>query len=70
MNDLGKMLVIIGVLFVIAGVVLWSGVGRGWIGRLPGDIRISKGNFTFYFPVVTCIVLSILLTLIMRIFRK
>lgn len=70
MNDLGKMLVIIGVVCVIAGVILWSGVGRGWIGRLPGDIRVSKGNFTFYFPVVTCILLSILLTILMRIFRK
>ena len=70
MNDLGKMLVIVGVLFVIVGALLWSGLGRSWLGRLPGDIHITKGNFTFYFPVVTCIVLSILLTIILRIFRR
>lgn len=70
MNDLGKMLVVVGVVLVIIGVILWSGFGRSWLGRLPGDIHVTKGNFTFYFPVVTCILLSILLTIIMRLFRK
>lgn len=70
MNDLGKMLVVLGVIIVIAGVVLWSGVGRNWLGKLPGDIRVSRGNFTFYFPVVTCILASIILTILMRIIRK
>jgi hypothetical protein len=40
------------------------------LGRLPGDIRIERGNSTFYFPIVTCIVISILLSLIMSIFRR
>ena len=70
MNDLGKMLVVFGIMLVIVGVVLWSGISRGWLGRLPGDIRMTKGNFTFYFPLVTCILVSIILTIIMRIFRK
>jgi hypothetical protein len=70
MNDMGKMLVVFGIMLVIVGVVLWSGIGRGWLGRLPGDIRMTRGNFTFYFPFVTCILVSIILTLLMRIFRK
>ncbi|HWF19519.1 MAG TPA: DUF2905 domain-containing protein [Verrucomicrobiae bacterium] len=70
MNDLGKMLVVFGSVIVVIGVILWSGFGRGWFGRLPGDIHVQKGNFTFYFPVVTCILLSIILTIVMRIFRK
>lgn len=70
MNDLGKMLVVAGLVFVVIGAILWSGFGRGWLGRLPGDIQVSKGNFTFYFPIVTCILLSAVLTLIMWLFRK
>jgi hypothetical protein len=70
MNDIGKLLVIVGVVLVAAGGLIWSGVGRGWIGRLPGDIHYTKGNFGFYFPVVTCLLLSIVLTLILRLFRK
>ncbi|MDB6021972.1 MAG: hypothetical protein JWQ04_1829 [Pedosphaera sp.] len=64
------MLVVVGVAFVVIGAILWSGFGRGWLGRLPGDIQVSKGNFTFYFPIVTCILLSAVLTLIMWLFRK
>lgn len=56
---MGKMFIIIGVVFIIIG-ILWT-----FIGRLPGDITINKGNFTFHFPIVTSIVVSIILTLIM-----
>lgn len=70
MNGLGKMLVILGVVLVAVGGLIWSGAGKGWIGRLPGDIHYTKGNFSFYFPVVTCLLLSIVLTLILRLFRK
>jgi uncharacterized protein YybS (DUF2232 family) len=70
MNEMGKFLVVIGLLITFAGALLWSGVGRGWLGRLPGDINYSKGNFHFYFPVVTCLILSALLTLILWLFRK
>lgn len=70
MNELGKMLVVFGAVLVVVGLILWSGFGRGWFGRLPGDIHVHRGNFTFYFPVVTCILLSIILTIIMRIFRR
>ena len=70
MNDLGKLLVFAGVALVIIGAILWLGFGRGWLGRLPGDIHYTKGNFSFYFPVVTCLVLSIIITIILRLFKK
>jgi len=70
MSDLGKILVFAGAALVIIGAILWSGFGRSWLGRLPGDIHYTKGNFSFYFPVVTCLVLSILITVILRLFKK
>jgi hypothetical protein len=70
MNDLGKMLVIVGVTLAVVGVLLWSGFGKGWLGRLPGDINYSRGNFSFHFPLVTCVLLSLLLTLIFWLFRR
>jgi membrane protein implicated in regulation of membrane protease activity len=69
-NELGKFLVIAGLLLAAVGALLWSGIGRGWIGRLPGDISYSRGNFHFYFPVVTCLLLSVILTLLLWLFRK
>jgi hypothetical protein len=70
MNDLGKLLVITGLMLVVAGVAVWSGVGRNWLGRLPGDIHYTRGNFSFRFPVVTCVLLSVVVTILLRIFRK
>lgn len=70
MNDLGKLLVIAGLTVAVIGLVLWSGFGRGWLGRLPGDINYRRENFSFRFPIVTCILVSIVLTLLLRLFRK
>ena len=70
MNDLGKMLVVGGVFMTVVGVVLWSGVGKGWLGRLPGDINYTRGDFSVHFPVVTCLIVSATLTLLMWLFRK
>ena len=70
MNELGKMLFIFGVVIALAGLMLWPGVGKGWLGRLPGDIHYSRGNFTFYFPLATCILASLLLTFLLWLFRK
>ena len=69
-NELGKFLVISGLLLAAVGALLWSGLGRGWLGRLPGDINYSKGNFSLHFPIVTCLLLSVILTLLMWLFRK
>jgi uncharacterized protein HemY len=70
MNDLGKFLVIAGLLIAAVGALMWSGFGRGWLGRLPGDINYSRENFSFHFPVVTCLIVSVVLTLLFWLFKK
>src|SRR5260370_41978642 len=73
MRELGKLVLIIGVLTTFVGLVMWSGFAPKWLGRLPGEIRIERGNSSFYFPIVTCIVLSIVLSLLLSllsIFRR
>ena len=69
-RDLGKLLMIFGGLILLIGVGLWTGLAPRWLGRLPGDVRIERDNFGLYFPIVTCVVISILLTLILAIFRR
>ena len=68
MRDFGKLIVIIGVIMTVVGVVIWGGFLPKWLGRLPGDIRIERQGSAFYFPVVTCIVLSIVLSLLLSLF--
>ena len=68
MQSMGKMLIILGIIIILVGAGLMFGSRLG-IGRLPGDIFVRRGNFTFYFPLVTSIVLSILLTVLFNIFR-
>ena len=70
MSEIGKLLVILGVIIVTVGALLWSGIGTGPLGKLPGDIRIQRGGSGFYFPIVTCIIISIVLTVIMSFFRR
>ena len=71
MNQLGKILIIAGIILVIAGVIIYFAGNRlTWIGHLPGDIRIEKENFRFYFPVTTMIILSIVASLIIWLIRK
>ena len=74
MTELGKILLALGaVMVILGGVLLLVGNLSGkvpWLGRLPGDIYIQRGNWTFYFPVVTCIVLSIILTLLFSLFGR
>jgi hypothetical protein len=73
MRELGKFVAIIGVIATLVGLVMWSGFAPKWLGRLPGDIRIEREHSTFYFPIVSCIILSIALSLllsILSIFRR
>ncbi len=70
MSDLGRFLIVIGVILVIVGVVFLVAPKLPWLGRLPGDISIKRGNFSFYFPLGTCILISVILTLIMYLLRK
>jgi Protein of unknown function (DUF2905) len=67
--EIGKLLVILGVVLVGVGLLMWSGLG-GWMVKLPGDIRIERNHGGFYFPIVTCIVISIVLSLIFSLFRR
>ena len=68
MRELGKLVVIIGLVTTFVGLVMWSGLAPKWLGRLPGDIRIEREHSAFYFPIVTCIILSIVLSLLLSIF--
>jgi uncharacterized membrane protein YidH (DUF202 family) len=72
-RELGKFIVIVGVITTVVGLVMWSGLAPKWLGRLPGDIRIEREHSAFYFPIVTCIILSIVLSLLLSlisIFRR
>ena len=70
MNEFGKILVVIGLLIAGVGVLLWMGVGKSWLGRLPGDIHYTRGDFSFHFPIVTCLLVSAVLTLLYWLFKK
>jgi Protein of unknown function (DUF2905) len=70
MRDLGRILMLVGAVVVLLGLILWSGFAPKWLGRLPGDIRIEREHSAFYFPIVTCIIISIVLSLLMSIFRR
>ncbi|MEX2147974.1 MAG: DUF2905 domain-containing protein [Candidatus Rokuibacteriota bacterium] len=64
MSDLGRVLVVAGIVIAIVGVALLF-VGRiPWLGRLPGDIHIERGHWSFHFPIVTSLLISALLTLV------
>ncbi len=65
MSDVGKLLVIFGLLIVAVGILLMLVDRVPWVGRLPGDIHIERGNWTFYFPLGTSLLLSVVLTLIL-----
>jgi len=69
-RELGKFVVVTGVVITVVGLVMWSGFASKWLGRLPGDIRIEREHSAFYFPIVTCIILSIVLSLLLSIFRR
>jgi hypothetical protein len=67
---MGKFLVIVGIIIVLIGLGLHYGVRIPWIGKLPGDILIQRENFTFYFPLTTGILLSLIIIGILYIVRK
>ncbi|PYJ69348.1 MAG: DUF2905 domain-containing protein [Verrucomicrobia bacterium] len=68
MREIGKFIVIIGVITTVVGLLMWTGFAPKWLGRLPGDIRIEREHSAFYFPIVTCIILSIVLSLLLSVF--
>jgi hypothetical protein len=70
-SDTGKLLMLIGGFILAAGIFIYFFSDKmQWLGRLPGDIRIEKDNFRFYFPITTMILLSLLLSLIIQIIKR
>ena len=69
-SDVGRMLVVFGVLLALAGVVLMLAGRVPWLGRLPGDVHVQRGNWTFYFPLATSLLLSVVLTLVLWLVRR
>ena len=70
MQELGKTLFVIGLIITAAGFLLWKVGNKLPLGKLPGDIAIQKPNYSFYFPITTCIIISVVLTLIMWLLRR
>ncbi len=69
-EQIGKFLLIVGLVMAAAGVVLIFSDKIPWIGRLPGDLHIKKDNFSIYFPLTTSILISLLLSALFWLFRK
>jgi hypothetical protein len=69
-NDLGKSLIIAGLLLAGIGLLITLGGKFNFLGRLPGDIRITRENFTLFFPLGSCLLISLLLSLIFWLFRR
>lgn len=70
MQELGKIVCFIGAVLALAGFVLWKFGNKLPLGKLPGDIAIQKPGFTFYFPLTTCLLISIVLSLLLWLLRK
>ncbi len=70
MGDLGRLLMLVGIAFLVVGALVWSGVRIPWLGRLPGDFSVERENFRFYFPLVSRLLISIVLSLLLAIARR
>jgi len=70
MTSIAKTLILFGAILVILGLIFLIAPKIPYLGKLPGDIYIKKEKFTFYFPIATCLILSILISFILWIFRS
>ena len=70
MNELGRIVFVFGIIIAVVGLMMWSGVGRSWLGRLPGDIHVTGEKFSFHFPIVTCLLLSVVLSAVLWLIRR
>jgi len=70
MPGIGKMLIILGIILIIVGIGFLMGDKIPYIGKLPGDIMIKKERFSFYFPITTSIIISVILTILFSLFKK
>jgi len=70
MGDLGRLLIIFGIALIAVGMLLTLGGKVPWLGKLPGDIFYKSDHLTFYFPLATCIVVSVVVSLLLWLFRR
>ncbi|MGE5304756.1 MAG: DUF2905 domain-containing protein [Alphaproteobacteria bacterium] len=70
MNGLGKTLIYLGIFLVVVGLIFSLGGKLPWLGHLPGDIYIQRERFSFYFPLTTCLLISVIITLVLYLFRR
>ena len=68
-NSLGKVLILFGLTLVMIGLIFTLGGKLSWFGRLPGDIYVQKRNFTFFFPITTSIIISVILSIVLILLR-
>jgi hypothetical protein len=67
---MGRVLIVVGIALILMGLLMTIGNKLPWIGRLPGDILIKKKHFSFYLPLTSCIIVSVILTLLLYIFKR
>jgi hypothetical protein len=70
LSQMGRVLLVVGVVLALLGLLLTFAGRIPGLGKLPGDFVVRRGSFTFYFPLATSVVLSLLLTLLIRLFRR
>ncbi|MFB3123776.1 MAG: DUF2905 domain-containing protein [Candidatus Binatia bacterium] len=70
MGSLGKALILVGILLVALGALFSLGAKIPWLGQLPGDIYIRNERFSFYFPLTSCLILSLVISLVLYLFRR
>jgi hypothetical protein len=70
MADFGKILIFLGIVLVVVGALFTLGGKLSWLGNLPGDIRIERNGFTFYFPLTTCLLISAIVSLVVYFLRR
>ena len=70
MAPIGKTLVFAGIAIIVVGLVLWGLSSVPYVGKLPGDLYVRRGNFTFYFPIATSILISIIATIVFSLMRR
>lgn len=70
MTGFGKSLILLGIILVIVGLFFSFGGRIPWLGQLPGDIYIQRERYSFYFPLTTCIVISVIITIVLYLLRR
>lgn len=69
-QSIAKLIILMGVILIVVGVILYLFKGIPFLGKLPGDIHIEKKNFSFHFPITTCILLSVIISLMLYLISK